>query len=180
MPMHSLTRVICRSHVLRQIMSLINLYLQQLFNEEISLNKTNSSGWNLTVKPTFLFDGFAVVPFVYHKFLGGLCSCFPTYSFYLRSLFPILFEIVRYLELFAKNTHWMIFLFAHQIHRGYSNFWSEYDFYFIKWNKKMYISWVAKPWMKSTFFHFTWWNRSHSLQRNWFFFFIIYKIYWRR
>ena len=28
------------------------------------------------------------------------------------------------------------------IYRGYSNVWSEYDFYFIEWSEKMYISWV--------------------------------------
>ena len=31
----------------------------------------------------------------------------------------------------------------HYIHGGYSNVWSDYDFYFIKWSEKMYISWVA-------------------------------------
>ena len=39
------------------------------------------------------------------------------------------------------------------INRGYSNVWSEYDFYFIEWSEKnMYISWVPKARMKYTFF----------------------------
>ena len=33
-------------------------------------------------------------------------------------------------------------VFAVWIYRGYSNVWSEYDFYFIEWSEKMYISWV--------------------------------------
>ena len=50
-----------------------------------------------------------------------------------------------------------LYLFA-DIYRGYSNVWSEYDFYFIEWSEKMYISWVPKARMKYTFFHFTRWN----------------------
>ena len=60
-------------------------------------------------------------------------------------------------EMRDKNHHWCIY---HQcqldfIYRGYSNVWSEYDFYFIEWSEKMYISWVLKARMKYTFFHFT-------------------------
>ena len=35
--------------------------------------------------------------------------------------------------------------FSDKIYRGYSIFLSEYDFYFIEWSEKMYISWVVKP-----------------------------------
>ena len=38
------------------------------------------------------------------------------------------------------------------VYRGYSNVWSEYDFYFIGWSEKMYISWVPKARMKYPFF----------------------------
>ena len=60
------------------------------------------------------------------------------------------------------------------IHRGYSNVWSEYDFYFIEWSEKMYISWVPKARMKYTFFHFTRWNKSHIHHKHLNFLFIIY------
>ena len=66
------------------------------------------------------------------------------------------------------------------LYRGYSNIWSGYDFYFIKWSVKMYVLRVAKPWMKYTVFHFMKWNKSHSHSKNLNFLFIIYKIYWRR
>ena len=60
------------------------------------------------------------------------------------------------------------------LHRGYSNVWSEYDFYFIEWSEKMYISWVPKARMKYTFFHFTRWNKSHIHSKHLNFLFIIY------
>lgn len=40
-------------------------------------------------------------------------------------------------------------------------FCSEYDFYFSECSENMYISWVAKPQMKFTFFHFIGWNKGH-------------------
>ena len=50
-----------------------------------------------------------------------------------------------------------------------SNFWSEYDFYFIDRSEKMYtcISFLALPLMKYTFFHFIRWNRSYIHSKNW-------------
>ena len=66
------------------------------------------------------------------------------------------------------------------IHRGYSNVWSEYDFYFIEWSEKMYISWVPKARMKYTFFHFTRWNKSHIHDKHLNFLFIIYITFDRR
>ena len=66
------------------------------------------------------------------------------------------------------------------INRGYSNVWSEYDFYFIEWSEKMYISWVLKARMKYTFFHFTRWNKSHIHDKHLNFLFIIYITFDRR
>ena len=66
------------------------------------------------------------------------------------------------------------------VNRGYSNVWSEYDFYFIEWSEKMYISWVLKARMKYTFFHFTRWNKSHIHDKHLNFLFIIYITFdWR-
>ena len=67
-----------------------------------------------------------------------------------------------------------------QIYRGYSNVWSEYDFYFIEWSEKMYISFVPKARMKYTFFHFTRWNKSHIHDKHLNFLFIIYITFDRR
>ena len=66
------------------------------------------------------------------------------------------------------------------IYRGYSNVWSEYDFYFIEWSEKMYISWVPKARMKYTFFHFTRWNKSHIHDKYLNFLFTIYITFDRR
>ena len=66
------------------------------------------------------------------------------------------------------------------VNRGYSNVWSEYDFYFIEWSENMYISWVPKARMKYTFFHFKRWNKSHILDRHLNFLFIIYITFDRR
>ena len=38
------------------------------------------------------------------------------------------------------------------IYRGYSNFCHDYDFYSIEWSERIYISWVARPWIKYLFF----------------------------
>ena len=45
------------------------------------------------------------------------------------------------------------------------NVWSEYDFYFIAWSEKMYISWVPKARMKNTFFHFTTFISSREMKK---------------
>ena len=74
----------------------------------------------------------------------------------------------------------ILYHFTSDWYRGYSNVWSEYDFYFIEWSEKMYISWVPKARMKYTFFHFTRWNKSHIHDKHLNFLFIIYITFDRR
>ena len=81
----------------------------------------------------------------------------------------------------AQRSENISFIFSLvKIYRGYSNVWSEYDFYFIEWSEKMYISWVPKARMKYTFFHFTRWNKSHIHDKHLNFLFIIYITFDRR
>ena len=101
------------------------------------------------------------------------------------------------IDLIGQKSTWLLFYIAHnnmcfyssydtydhkinRIYRGYSNVWSEYDFYFIEWSEKMYISWVPKARMKYTFFHFMRWNKSHIHDKHLNFLFIIYITFDRR
>ena len=108
----------------------------------------------------------------------------------IRSVWSSLFAIrmkkgwvFSYPDLSFPWTHMLFCWFCRalaEIHRGYSNVWSEYDFYFIEWSEKMYISWVPKARMKYTFFHFIRWKKSHIHDKHLNFLFIIYITFDRR
>ena len=78
------------------------------------------------------------------------------------------------------NSNSLIYHCPIRVNRGYSNICREYDFYFISWSEKIYISFVPSALMKYTFFHFTRWNKSHIHDKHLNFLFIIYITFDRR